>query len=46
MIATDVSLLENKMLCAEEAALLSEQNKLGVCVSNAIAHLATLTADL
>ena len=34
------------MLCAEEAVLLSEQNKLGACVSNAMAHLATLTADL
>ena len=46
MIATDVSLLQNKILCAEEAALLSEQNKLGACVGNAMAHLATLTADL
>ena len=46
MISTDVSLLEDKLLCAEEAALLSEQNKLGDCVNNAMAHLATLTADL
>ena len=46
MIATDLSILQNKMLCAEEAVLLSEQNKLGACVSNAMAHLATLTADL
>ena len=46
MIATELSILRNKMLCAEEAVLLSEQNKLGSCVSNAMAHLATLTADL
>ena len=46
MIATDLSILQNQILCAEEADLLSEQNKLGACVGNAMAHLATLTADL
>ena len=46
MIATELSILQNKILCAEEAALLSEQTKLGASVINAVPHLATLTAEV
>ena len=46
MLATELSVLQNKILCAEETALLSEQKTLSTTVVNAMAHLATLTADL
>ena len=46
MVATSLSALQGQILCAEGAALLSEQTKLGATVVNAVAHLATLTAEV
>merc|ERR1712208_27928 len=46
MLATSLSALQDRILCAEGAALLSEQTTLGNTVVNAVAHLATLTAEL
>ena len=46
MVATSLSALQDQILCAEGAALLSEQTKLVCTVVNAMAHLATLTAEV
>ena len=46
MLATSLSVLQDQILCAEETALMSEQTTLSNTVVNAMAHMATLTAEL